>query len=125
MEVREIVETIVREPVLEVRFRMDVDGDDVIRVKEFIIEEMEDYGYSVITDDFDIFESITWSDDEEEYDYEDHIVFDTSYSDGQYKKTADNQKLMDLYPSFEYTNIQTGIHSAVTWFNQNISSCRK
>ena len=31
MEVREIVETIVREPVLEVRFRMDVDGDDVPR----------------------------------------------------------------------------------------------
>jgi len=71
MEVREIVETVVREPVLEVRFRMDVDNDDVIRVKEFIIEEIEDYGYNVITDDFDIFESITWSDDEEEYDYED------------------------------------------------------
>ena len=71
MEVREIVETIVREPVLEVRFRMDVDGDDVIRVKEFIIEEIEDYGYNAITDDFDIFESITWSDDEEEYNYED------------------------------------------------------
>jgi len=61
----------------------------------------------------------------QEYDYEDHMVFDTSYSDGQYKKTADNGKLMNLYPSFEYTNIQTGIHHAVTWFNQNVSSCRK
>jgi hypothetical protein len=71
MEVREIVETIVREPVLEVRFRMDVDGDDVIRVKEFIIEEIEDYGYKVISDNFDIFESLTWTDDEEDYEYED------------------------------------------------------
>jgi GDP-L-fucose synthase len=61
----------------------------------------------------------------QEYNYEDHMVFDTSYSDGQYKKTADNGKLMSLYPSFEYTNIQTGIHHAVTWFNQNVSSCRK
>jgi hypothetical protein len=71
MEVREIIQTIVREPVLEVHFRMDVDGDDVIRIKEFIIEEIEDYGYNVISDDFDIFESIKWSDDEEDYEYED------------------------------------------------------
>lgn len=72
MEVREIVETIVREPVLEVHFRMDVDGDDVIRVKEFIIDEIVDYGYEVLIEDFDIFSSITWTDDEEEdYDYED------------------------------------------------------
>ena len=66
MEVREIVETIVREPVLEVHFRMDVDGDDVIRVKEFIIDEIVDYGYEVLIEDFDIFSSITWTDDEEE-----------------------------------------------------------
>jgi hypothetical protein len=70
MEVREIVRTIVREPVLEVHFRMDIDADDVIRVKEFIIDEINDYGYDVLTENFDIFESITWSDDDEEYDYE-------------------------------------------------------
>jgi hypothetical protein len=50
---------------------MDIDGDDVIRVKEFIIDEINDYGYDVLTENFDIFESITWSDDDEEYDYED------------------------------------------------------
>ena len=46
MEVREIVRTIVREPVLEVHFRMDIDGDDVIRVKEFIIDEINDQLFS-------------------------------------------------------------------------------
>ena len=61
----------------------------------------------------------------QEYDYEDHMVFDTSYSDGQYKKTADNGKLMSLHPNLTFTDIQTGIHHAVTWFNQNVSSCRK
>jgi len=61
----------------------------------------------------------------QEYNYEDHMVFDTSYSDGQYKKTADNGKLMRLHPTVSFTNIQTGIHHAVTWFNQNVSSCRK
>jgi len=71
MEVREIVETIIREPILEVHFRMDIDGDDVIRIKEFIIDEIGDYGYDVLTENFDIFDSITWTDDEEDYDYDD------------------------------------------------------
>jgi hypothetical protein len=71
MEVREIVETIIREPILEVRFRMDVDGDDVIRVKEFIINEIDDYGYNVITEEFDIFEDIEWTDDDDDYEYND------------------------------------------------------
>lgn len=67
MEVKEIIQTIIREPVLEVHFRMDVDGDDVIRIKEFIISEIDDYGYEVFTENLDVFDSIVWSDD----DYED------------------------------------------------------
>ena len=65
MEVKEIVQTIIREPVLEVHFRMDVDGDDVIRIKEFIIGEINDYGYEVFTENLNIFDSIVWSDDDE------------------------------------------------------------
>jgi len=68
MEVKEIVQTIIREPVLEVHFRMDVDGDDVIRIKEFIIGEINDYGYEVFTENLNIFDSIVWSDDNYEDD---------------------------------------------------------
>lgn len=68
MEVREIVETIVREPILEVRFRLDVDNDDVIRVSEFIISEIKDYGYEVITENLDILDFLA---DDEEEDYQD------------------------------------------------------
>lgn len=74
MEVREIVETVLREPVLEVRFRLDVDGDDVIRIKEFIIDEIKDYGYDILTEDFDLFDDEDW--DDEEYDLgDDHDYF--------------------------------------------------
>jgi hypothetical protein len=70
MEVREILETIIREPVLEVRFRMDVDDDNLIRVKEFIIDEISDYGYNVITENIDIFD--VWDDEEDDdFDYDD------------------------------------------------------
>ena len=60
-----------------------------------------------------------------EFDYEDNIKFDTSFSDGQFKKTADNNKLMKLYPDFEFTNINIGIKQSVRWFINNYSSCRK
>lgn len=35
-----------------------------------------------------------------------NIVFDTSKSDGQFKKTASNKKLKELYPEFQFTPIQ-------------------
>ena len=65
MEVREIVETIVREPVLEVRFRLDSDSDDVIRISEFIISEIQDYGYNVLYEEFDLFDYDNYVDDED------------------------------------------------------------
>jgi GDP-L-fucose synthase len=60
-----------------------------------------------------------------EFDYEHQLVFDTSYSDGQYKKTADNSKLVNLYSDFEFTNINAGIQNTVQWFKNNYLSIRK
>ena len=37
--------------------------------------------------------------------FEGNIVFDTSKSDGQFKKTASNKKLRELYPDFKFTPI--------------------
>ena len=41
----------------------------------------------------------------EAMDFKGNIVFDTSKSDGQYKKTASNKKLKALYPDFQFTPI--------------------
>ena len=59
------------------------------------------------------------------YDYEDNIIFDDSYSDGQFKKTANNSKLMNLIKEFNFTKIDDGIKSSVNWFIQNYDNCRK
>ena len=50
------------------------------------------------------------------YDYEDKIVFDASYSDGQYKKTVTNAKLRELVGEFAFTSIKDGIAETVKWF---------
>lgn len=58
------------------------------------------------------------------FDYEHKMVFDHSFADGQYKKTADNTKLMSFYPSFKFTHIQEGISKTVDWFIENHAGAR-
>ena len=60
-----------------------------------------------------------------QYNYEHMLKFDTSYSDGQFKKTADNSKLKALYPDFKYTDLEIGIEKSVKWFIDNYQTCRK
>ena len=64
-----------------------------------------------------------------EFDYEDKIVFDSNYSDGQYRKTADNTKLLNMLKetdkSIQFTDIEQGIKESVKWFVTNYEVCRK
>lgn len=58
------------------------------------------------------------------------LEFDTSKSDGQFKKTADNSKLKKLYyeskgKEFEFTSMEDGIKKSVKWFIDNYENCRK
>ncbi len=52
-----------------------------------------------------------------------NIQFDTNCSDGQYKKTADNTRLMSFIKekniNFNFTSIKEGIQKTVDWFNEN------
>lgn len=53
------------------------------------------------------------------------IIFDTSKSDGQFKKTACNDKLKGLLPDFKFTPMKQGVKESVDWFFQNYDIARK
>ena len=53
------------------------------------------------------------------YNYEERIIFDESFSDGQYKKTVSADKILKILPNFVFTPIEDGIIKAVSWFNEN------
>lgn len=59
------------------------------------------------------------------FNYEHMIEFDPSKPDGQFKKTADNSKLLKLINNFQFTPIEEGISKSVEWFIQNYHICRK
>ena len=54
-----------------------------------------------------------------------NIVFDELKADGQYKKTASNQKLRKMLPDFEFTKIREGIIHTCKWFEDNYDIARK
>ncbi len=47
------------------------------------------------------------------------VIWDTSKSDGQYRKPADTSKLAKYLPNFEYTKIEQGIENTINWFVAN------
>lgn len=53
------------------------------------------------------------------------VKFDTTKSDGQYKKTANNAKLASLRPDYRFKPMAEGIAEAVEWFSANYETARK
>lgn len=63
------------------------------------------------------------------FDYEHALVFDDKFSDGQYKKTADNTKLLNILPRWshpgQFTELEPGISSTVEHFLSRYPNIRK
>jgi GDP-L-fucose synthase len=56
------------------------------------------------------------------FDFKGPIVWDSSFSDGQYKKTANNAKLMQYLPDFNFTPFDIALQKSVDWFKENYNS---
>lgn len=49
----------------------------------------------------------------------DEILYDVSYSDGQYKRTVSNKKLTNLHPEFQFTPMEKALEETIDWFTKN------
>jgi len=60
-------------------------------------------------------------------EYKGEVTWDSSFSDGQFKKTASNEKLRKLLPNFKFTSFADGVAETVKWFNDNYDEpiCRR
>ncbi|KRZ96154.1 Alpha-N-acetylglucosaminidase [Trichinella sp. T8] len=52
------------------------------------------------------------------------ILFDTSKSDGQFKKTSSNAKMRSYLPDFKFTPFDKAIQETAQWFTANFNSAR-
>jgi len=57
--------------------------------------------------------------------YEDQLQFDTSFQEGQYKKTASNKKLLESMSSLTFSNFEEKLKITIEWFINNYETLRK
>ncbi|CAL8270596.1 GDP-L-fucose synthase isoform X2 [Gadus morhua] len=58
-------------------------------------------------------------------DFKEEVVYDTDKSDGQFKKTASNAKLMRYLPNFAFTPFEKALKETCDWFVANYDNARK
>ena len=61
----------------------------------------------------------------EYFDVFDRTGFNTNLSDGQYKKTVDNERLKRYIDDFKFTPIDIGLRDTMDWFVKNYENARK
>ena len=54
-----------------------------------------------------------------------NIKFLSDKPDGQYRKPADNSKLLSIIPEFEFTSLEDGLQETIDWFITNYKKIRK
>jgi GDP-L-fucose synthase len=59
------------------------------------------------------------------FNYTGEIVSDTSYSDGQYRKTSNNDELKKYLKDFKFTSLDDGLKNTITFFIENYNIVRK
>ncbi|XP_052604013.1 GDP-L-fucose synthase isoform X1 [Peromyscus californicus insignis] len=61
----------------------------------------------------------------EAMDFRGEVTFDSTKSDGQYKKTASNGKLRAYLPDFRFTPFKQAVKETCAWFTDNYEQARK
>lgn len=61
----------------------------------------------------------------EAMEFKGELTYDTTKSDGQFKKTASNAKLRKYRPDFKFTDIKQALRETCQWFEANYETARK
>jgi GDP-L-fucose synthase len=59
------------------------------------------------------------------FDTDIEVFYDTTKSDGIYKKTASNARLLTTFPDIQFRDFKAGISEVVDWFVANYENVRK
>ena len=59
------------------------------------------------------------------FEFHNDIIYDTSFSDGQLKKTTNNNEICKYIVNFNFTSLDKGINETVQFFKENYNILRK
>ena len=61
----------------------------------------------------------------DKFNFKGNVVWQSDKPDGQFRKPADNSKLLSYLPDFKFTPIEEGIEKTVDWLVDNYEDIRK
>ena len=105
--------------------RQFIYSEDLAKLIMWILEKYDDSESIILTTSEEISIGEISKIIAEKFNYIDKLVFNTSKSDGQFKKTTSNEKLLKLIDNFEFKKINDGIELTVNWFRENYNYSRK
>jgi len=53
------------------------------------------------------------------------VIFNTHFTDGQMRKTCDNNCFRRHFPDFKFTSLKDGLMATIEWFNNHYNDARK
>jgi len=89
----------------------------------FLLLEKEDFNENIILSPNEEY-SIEYVANLINNHFNNKIVFNSKYSDGQFRKTTNNNKLNNLL-NFKFTDLKDGIEETIQWFIENYDTLRK
>jgi GDP-L-fucose synthase len=60
-----------------------------------------------------------------EFRFNGRIIYDSDFSEGQYKKTVDDSELLAYIPDFKFTPLDVGLKETIDYFIENYETIRK
>lgn len=104
--------------------RQFLHAEDFARILLWTLEEYEDTNSIICCNDEHSIKDIV-NILRKIFDFTGEINYDTSKSDGIFRKTMSNEYLKTLLPDFHFTSLEDGLRSSVEWFRNNYPNVRK
>ena len=60
-----------------------------------------------------------------EFDFKGSIIYDSSFPEGQFRKTVDDSELLTYIPDFKFTPLEESLKETIDYFKQNYETVRK
>ncbi|KAL3881688.1 hypothetical protein ACJMK2_028106 [Sinanodonta woodiana] len=100
---------------------------DLARLMIWVVREYEEIDPIILSVDPDDEVSIKEAAEAvvEGMNFQGEVTYDTTKSDGQFKKTASNTKLRKYRPDFKFTPFKQAVKESCEWFEKNYETARK
>ena len=100
-------------------------SEDIAKLTEWALENYEESEPIIFSTSHEISIKDVVDIIVDKFNFKGKVIWQSDKPDGQFRKPADNSKLLSYLPDFEFTPIEEGVEKTVDWLMNNYELCRK